>query len=324
MRGIESVGDSTGTLLTSPPDILRHMLENFVYGDWQQGAWLATPTFPDDTTLNQIDTASFDTAETNLNNRIVGGYPLAISIGSDGAFLSVRDFIATMSICGDMDVGFNRKSQVMLSVFTESALTGVGTYDEIRDIHEGSFDVEDFPDEMYNIVPYAYRYNYAAGKYDVEGEVRSQESIDGYSEESVMPKLELRYVRDGTAAEDNARKHLRRVKDPPRRVTFKTNRQGLTDELGDLKRITHPEGVGASGWSKNPIRIIRHETDPLDYSVTIQGTDVKRLFRTKFILGDRTALPAAWTSASDDQRYYGYLGNRTTDQFADGEPIKRL
>jgi hypothetical protein len=49
-RGYETVGDGTGTLITDPPTILKHLLVNWIYGDYKDGAWFADSTAPVDTT----------------------------------------------------------------------------------------------------------------------------------------------------------------------------------------------------------------------------------------------------------------------------------
>ncbi|MEY2669499.1 MAG: hypothetical protein RJA59_2137 [Pseudomonadota bacterium] len=50
VEGLESTGDGTGTLLEDPPTVLKHLLVNWIYGDWKSGAWLADSTAPVDTT----------------------------------------------------------------------------------------------------------------------------------------------------------------------------------------------------------------------------------------------------------------------------------
>ena len=49
-QGYESVGDGTGTLITDPPTVLKHVIVNWIYGDYKDGAWLADATAPVDTT----------------------------------------------------------------------------------------------------------------------------------------------------------------------------------------------------------------------------------------------------------------------------------
>jgi len=54
MQGLEDVGDGTGDPITDPAAIAKHVLVNFIYGDWKNGAWLVDATAP-------IDTTSFGT-----------------------------------------------------------------------------------------------------------------------------------------------------------------------------------------------------------------------------------------------------------------------
>jgi hypothetical protein len=49
-QGYETVGDGSGTLITDPPTILKHLLVNWIYGDYKTGPWLSDSTAPVDTT----------------------------------------------------------------------------------------------------------------------------------------------------------------------------------------------------------------------------------------------------------------------------------
>lgn len=50
VRGCETAGDGSGTLIEDPPTILKHVIVNWIYGDWKTGSWLADSTAPVDTT----------------------------------------------------------------------------------------------------------------------------------------------------------------------------------------------------------------------------------------------------------------------------------
>jgi hypothetical protein len=50
VQGLEATGDGSGALITNPADMLKHLLVNFVYGFWLDGAWLADATAPVSTT----------------------------------------------------------------------------------------------------------------------------------------------------------------------------------------------------------------------------------------------------------------------------------
>lgn len=55
--GIETVGDGSGSIIDEPVTMLKHLLVNWVYGDYRRGAWLADATAP-------VDTGWFATALT--------------------------------------------------------------------------------------------------------------------------------------------------------------------------------------------------------------------------------------------------------------------
>jgi len=72
VAGLESFGDGSGYVLQGA-EALKHLLVNFVYGDWQSGTWLADATAP-------IDVTSFTTAQAwlrrmgiQLSSRWYGG-----------------------------------------------------------------------------------------------------------------------------------------------------------------------------------------------------------------------------------------------------------
>jgi hypothetical protein len=50
VQGYDATGDGSGSLLEDPATVLKHLLVNFIYGDWKSGAWLADATAPVDTT----------------------------------------------------------------------------------------------------------------------------------------------------------------------------------------------------------------------------------------------------------------------------------
>jgi hypothetical protein len=131
-------------------------------------------------------------------------------------------------------------------------------------------------------------------------------------------------LRTASVAFDVVTRRLTRSKEPPVIVKWQTGMNGLSNELGDVVALTHFEGSGADGWQGRPVRILRHITDPDQFTVTIEALDMQRLFQGAFVLGDTVTLPALWTAASLDQQRYGYLADETTGLFSSGQPGKRL
>ena len=329
VQGIEDIGGGTGNLITDIHDQYKHFMNNWVLQSYQGFAWLNTPMFSDETDLEMIDEASFDAAKATAAVRIAGGYPGAWMLGADGELLTVRDAIARLNLSGDVDCYFNRKTQFAVSMEAENtaAINDADVLDDTQDIFVRSFQIEDRLNDHYNVIPYFYKRDWSgrtASGWVSEGTESDASSILNYRQTKRSPDIELWGQRNAIAAADIAQRRLRRMKNPPRYVKFKVGLQGLNYEIGDIIKVTHHEGIGATGWFNNPIRITRHEVDPDEYTVLIEGYDMSVLFGSAFILGDRSVLPAAWTSASVAQRQYGYLGNRTTQQFSDGAAAKRV
>ena len=329
VQGIEDVGDSSGDLITDGLLQYLHVIQNWVLDVYESGAWLTTPNFADDAALPMIDEASFTTASGVAATRISGGYVGAWMLGAKGERISVRDMVARLNVSFDVDSGFNRKTQFFVSMVDESlaALDAASSMIDVRDVHEGTFSVEPVDSEHFNRFAYYYGRDYTGQRptgWIASGEESDATSISDLDETKSAPDLELWCVRSAGQALDVVYRRLTRAKEPPLRVVWTTGMAGLSDELGDIKLATHFGGLGTDGYEARPVRIIRHETDPEKYTVTLEAWDMQRLFEGTLILGDTATLPAAWTSATSAQQRYGYLCDETTGLFSDNKRGKRL
>ena len=329
VQGIEDVGNGTGTVISRSFDIYKHAMQNWVFGDYQAGAWLSTPTFPDSEGVLLMREESFSEASALSARRVGGGYVGAGGFGLDGNFMSVREAVRVLNVSCDCDSGLNRLCQFFVSMTDDAAavLTASPVFVDADDVKRGSFSVDDDFANHFNVVPFAYAKDYVSGsKTPWRGvdEARDQASIDGYEDTLTMPVQELGFVRDQVTASDIAHRKLLRHKDPPRRVQFTTPVQGYNAELGDVRLLSHYEGVGATGWSRQPLRVHRHAANLNDDTVQFECYDLSRLFESAFILGNEVVLNPSWAAAPPLDRVYGYLADETTEVFSDGEPGKRV
>lgn len=336
VKGIESVGDTTGTLISSLPLQYLHTVVNWLLGNYQTGAWLPTPVFPDDPELTQIDEASFTLADTVANERIAGGYVGAFIIGSDGERVGVRDQIARFNVNCDVDSGFNRKTQFMISMASESIsqVLNAGKLTDQLDIFAGSFDIEDIVDDLFNYYEYRYARQYAPAENVPEwvtpAPVKDDLSITKYKETKKAPILDLEMIRASAIALDVTFRKLLRTKTPPRHAKLQTGLAGFNYELGQILKIDHYQGISGTGWTDRPVRIMRHDADPNEFTVTIEAFDMGFLFGTvdggggSFILGDEGTLPASWPSTTPAQKIYGFLADETTGFFSNSLEGKHL
>jgi hypothetical protein len=356
VAGIEDKGDGTGCLIVDAFQQYKHFMINWVFNNYKAGAWFSAPFFPDDSSLQMVDTESFDQASLDAQDRLPGvGYQGDWSLGAGGLGMggqyqkgeriSVREAIARLNLSFDVDCGFNRRMQFFI-VMEKENLTAANSGEvltDVRHIIADSFDIEDAFDEHFN--KYLYRHTKDFFGRDARGwrfestqqddeSIANYDPINGQSKDS--PETELFCVRGknrtsdsdwytpGTnTAEDVIRHRLRRSKYVPRYATFKTGMFGMNYELGDVVLVTHFDGVGANGWVMQPLRIVNLNVDPEEMTVEIRGYDMGNLFDL-FILGDDTILPSSWTSATTAQKFYGFLGDEITGLFSNGEPMKRL
>lgn len=331
LKGIEDVGDGSGTLITDGFAQYLHAMRNWILQDYQTGAWFAAgPVWPDSFglgTTEVLDDQSFTDAAAVAATRIAGGYPGAFVMGANDTQDTVRTWIQRFNLSLDAFAGFNRRSQFFVRLIDTSAsvLAAARKFTQIHDIVASSFKVIDKPADLENAVAYLFGRNYATGgwKYDVRT-VEDAESIANVLQTKKSQTIELWMTPSSAQALDVASRRLLRTKETPRTVVFTSGLQAINVELGDVILVTHLEGIGGAGWTDRPIFVTRHELDPDGLTITIEGIDVYRIFAGAFILGDETALAANWGAADAADRAYGYLGDETTDEFSDGAPIKRL
>ena len=158
VAGIEDQGNGTGTLITSLLDQYLHVMQNWLIGNYQTGAWLPSPVFPDEA-LPQIDANSFAVAKAISEQRIPGGYVGAMQFGVDGQFFALRDAIAQMNVSCDVNSGFNYRTQFIVSMQSEeiSSLGAAQAITQMRDIIRDTFNIESLVSEFFNRIPFQYR-----------------------------------------------------------------------------------------------------------------------------------------------------------------------
>ena len=106
VTGYESVGDGSGSTLTGA-NALKHLLVNFVYGDWQAGAWLLDATAP-------VHTSSFSSVQSILNtlnwqkrSRRYGGASQTAGLDAIAEFCTDLPLKAFFTWTGQIAVGLD-------------------------------------------------------------------------------------------------------------------------------------------------------------------------------------------------------------------------
>lgn len=327
VQGIEDVGDGSGTLISDLAAQYLHCLKNWLFGDYQAGAWLAGPEWPGFTpALPVIDEDSFTAVAAIMATRLAGGYPGAFIMGAAGEQLPIRDWLARFNLNGDMFSGFSRRCQYFVRTLDTGAgvLAASRRYTQVNDV-VSPLRVVVKTQELENVVPYSYGRDWARNAWAVaDGEAADATSITNTGERKVAKPLECYLLRNGPVAADVAQRRVLRMKIPPRVAAFDTNLGGLSTELGDVIRLSHLEGIGPTGWVDQPLFVLRHVLQPDTLRVNLEALDVGELFAGTFLLGDEAVLAASWPAATTAQREYGYLCDETTGLFSTGATGKRL
>jgi hypothetical protein len=86
VKGLETAGDGSGTLIENPIEIIAHLISNFLYGDYKSGAPLATNSV--------IDSGLLATATAFASNK---GYSDAVRIGDRAVAKTVISDLALSS-----------------------------------------------------------------------------------------------------------------------------------------------------------------------------------------------------------------------------------
>lgn len=291
--GIEDVGDGTGTLITNLFDQAKHFCENalapdrpFNTQDWVGASPIEFSAVPG---LTLVDATSFDALA--AANSITGA-------GAIGAFreeIGAMDALALFLISGDFQVGESRKGQLLASREPDEVPTSFTTLTDVINITERSFRISDgVLSDFFNILPYRYGRDLSGrssgGPLTVNG-LRLvlaqsdgwQSTADGvtfvedtasqfnFDQEISAPQMDLHFIRDASVAIQIVSRVLNRYSFPLRRVTLTVPLSGTSVDLGDVFGVTDIEGIGASGWTNEPLLCERHILDPNTNSVTLSA-----------------------------------------------------
>lgn len=288
VHGYETTGDTTGTLIESPVRIHQHFACNFLASDATvTGVWrTTTPTL--ETGAPIIDDDSYDTAQTALEARISGGYVSGGGISVGGAFESAIDVLASLQRDGDFDAGISRQGSLMVAVEPSAAPGSATELTDILDIVDRSFAARvELTQHFWNVIPFAHTQDYT-GQTDtgwfLKGSVEDAASITNYDQERTAQEWPMRWLRSSTTQGsdtiiDVAQRARLRYRHPLRVCTLTVPYLiGADVELGDTLRLTHGEGIGASGWSDHDVRVTRIDTDLNRWVRTFECYDLQPIY----------------------------------------------
>jgi hypothetical protein len=283
---------SAGVAITNPVDIVKHYLVNLV----------GVPE-------SALNADSWNAARTRAADK---GYKAAGVVGMMGA-QDASQVLADMLATFLLEVMPLQDGTIGARIYEPTADPDVELAVP-RDVVD--FHIETDFRELANILNVQYAPIWGEAGYYLHMEKTDSVSRSIYGDR--QRTLNLNWTYDSTTALEIARIMLGRLKFPQQRLTV---RAGRVVEVGQKVLIQHEDQI-----SERSVYAVREaQVDPITGECEIVAVNVEALApRNIFILGDKTALPAFWTSADANQRRYGYLCDSQTGLFSDGSPGKVL
>jgi hypothetical protein len=211
--------------------------------------------------------------------------------------------LAQFCLSGDFQIGFNRKGQLIASREPDDIPAGLDVVDDVINIAESSFRVSDgVTSDFFNVLPYRYGrdlsgrtsggpvFDWTRGvrvvlpnsdgwQSTADGNIQVEDAASEYHFDQVIAaqQMDLHFLSDQTLAAQVANRVLRRYSFPKRRVTFTVPLSGTSIDLGDVFALTHIEGIGANGYTEEPMRCERHELECNQNTVTITAYTIRNI-----------------------------------------------
>jgi hypothetical protein len=236
-----------------------------------------------------IDVTSWETVKTRTEAALTGGFKGAFLLGYDYQFVSLRWFFEQIPISWDIEPFISRFGQVAATFLDRtSTASGVPHDTDEHDILEGSFSINAKPFAVENVTQYVYRRNYVKALQQLDDPEGTRLPREPFDEEwlsgvqtitnstsvtalggtprgrrkSQVQKMELTRHQGTADAVAQRRNDLRSPANGRAEATYAIQLQKAdTAELGDLRKVTHPEGLGTNGWEEQRVQIRAIEED---------------------------------------------------------------
>ncbi len=326
--GVETLGTATGngdggTLIENIVDQFKHFLYNWVFNSYTHGAWYTDTAFKS----GLINDASFAAASAVAATRIVGGYKGAGALLDE---IDVRQALQDWLTSADLD-WYAWDNQFKVKMFDPTVVdrNTLPQYTPKEAIFRESFTPALDVTRHWNEIPW--QAGPQVDGYFISGDEKDTASIENYSRTITAPIRTFFWTRHLETATDIALRALRMSKNPPVYATLMTPLKAQNDEIASLIAITHPDGIEAAstGWTKRVCKILRSDVDFDKLVISLQVLDVDALisFLGYVRYGDRTWASAdlhyTTAIASGKTTTYGYLADRATGRFSNGDLAKK-
>jgi hypothetical protein len=283
VKGIETRGDATGSLITDGVQIVKHFLLNWIFNNYTTGLWFTDVVDrPGLLDLDSFDVAS-DVARVQF---IPSGYVGAVALLTQTA---VRQLILEALTSFNLDLFYknaftNEHGAWAVEMFDPDDLN-VSSYPSYEpglagdvQIVEGTFQCDTTDDLLVNALAYRAGPDWQGGEargWLISGLLTVKDSIDRFDrieKEFVMP-----WTRHQATAVDVANRQLRWRSYPLITGSMEVSAGGVLHDPGRKIRITHPDGTKPGGFNDEVCRILSHDLDLDRAAPTLRFFSVHKL-----------------------------------------------
>lgn len=306
-RGMDSSLNGQGSEVRDIHDQFVLVFNNFLWGDYQSGAPLPHPTFPDDPTLTLINLESVARAKAHAQTLVPGGFVGDWSWGVDNEQVTMATIFQWFIRCMGVEQSWDRKTRIYLDreIFDPTiAMLGAPTLTDERDIQKLSFVIDEAPTLLFTALPFVHTKDecgrtttgWRSSTADVNvGPIVGEYADDPATIAKYSPSgtklysqpLEFRLLRgknrdadaDDTQQGSDTIAAILRYKLATAKVrifSLTTWGKGYSIEIFDRLWIQHLANVG--GRTPRPARVIEHDAQPDRWRVTLKCFDLQGIF----------------------------------------------
>lgn len=258
--GVEDIGDGTGTPITEAANGLQWLINEIVLNHYQTGAYGTLATYSDGTTL--IKTTAFAAMQEATVGFIGGrGYQMHLAITEK---VTLSEVLQWWCQTFTAHIGVTQHGQIAVFVIDPTADPTLARALRQKIEIDGPLpEAEAAQDEVENRCRFRFDWDPDSQNYRVE--VITIEDLPSQAMYGICDVEEeflgLRCTRDETTARYSMGHRIRLNKVAPVYQPLPLGAIGLERDLGDLTRVTHPDGYGVDGYVDEPFFVVRQEME---------------------------------------------------------------
>lgn len=255
LKGIEATGDSTGAMIDEAAEIAYFFLNFIALQKVTTGNWPAVPV--DVTGTAKTNRASVVSAKARQATWLGDGVRVAWAVRQRKP---IADYLAELQFGTGLRI-FHDRHQVGVHVMDEvPTLTSLTAFKD-DDLIRSTFRMDLALDEIVTQRKYVYGPEAATGSFSGPlTTINSTLAAMVQGETHDAPDVELHPVRRPDMAEAVMVRRMLRFLTTPVYGTFETDLRGVDLAQGQLILVSHPLGLGTSGWIGRVLQVVGIDT----------------------------------------------------------------